>query len=523
MTMDARDSVIPDGVVWVRDDSIVAVTPAAEPAPDGFAGVTPVSTGGTLYPGLIELHNHLSYNALQLWQVPRRYENRGQWSDPTANPDYRKLISGPMGVIGKLPTIVPSLVRYVEAKCLLAGVTTSQGIALSSNPGIPTFYQGVIRNTDQPDSPRLTRSPARISDVAADGAGPFETELESDHRLLLHLAEGVGATAHRYFEDLQLADGSWAISPHLIGIHSVALTAPDIEIVKAHGGSMVWSPLSNLLLYGQTAQIGEFHDQGVAIGLGSDWSPSGSKNLLGELKVAYEYNRNQPGGSIFSAEDLVRMVTSEAAAILDWSAALGSIEPGKLADLMVIDSTNRYYHQALIDATERDVILVMVGGTICAGRPDLLPTGEAVTVGGEIRHLDFQTPGADPRVAPVTLAQATQTLTDALHNVPELAATPAARVDGAEMAAGGGMTLQLDEIEPTGSDFRLHPDHGFPSPIPEVVAAQPPLSDILVPLTLDGLTAVDDASFFETLGGEMNLPEYLAPALAAAYGHALDD
>ena len=159
---------------------------------------------------------------------------------------------------------------------------------------------------------------------------------------------------------------------------------------------MVWSPLSNLLLYGQTAQIGEFHDQGVAIGLGSDWSPSGSKNLLGELKVAYQYNRNQSGGSIFSAEDLVRMVTSEAAAILDWSTALGSIEPGKLADLMVIDSTNRYYHQALIDATERDVILVMVGGTICAGRPDLLPTGEAVTVGGEIRHLDFQTPVPTP-------------------------------------------------------------------------------------------------------------------------------
>ena len=76
MTLDARDSVVPDGVVWVRDDSIVAVTPAGEPAPDGFAGVTPVSTGGTLYPGLIELHNHLSYNALQLWQVPRRYENR---------------------------------------------------------------------------------------------------------------------------------------------------------------------------------------------------------------------------------------------------------------------------------------------------------------------------------------------------------------------------------------------------------------------------------------------------------------
>jgi len=82
------------------------------------------------------------------------------------------------------------------------------------------------------------------------------------------------------------------------------------------------------------------------------------------------------------------------------------------------------------------------------------------------------------------------------------------------------MTLRLDEIEPTGADFRLHPQHGFPMAAPEVVAAQPPLSEVLVPLTLDGLTAIDDAAFFATLHQEMNLPEYLAPALAAAYGHA---
>jgi hypothetical protein len=518
--MDAQHSVVPDGVVWVSDGAIVAVTPAAEPAPEGFAGVTPLSTGGTIYPGLIELHNHLSYNALQLWQVNKKYDNRGQWSDTTSNPDYRKLISGPMSVIGKSPSLVPSLVRYVEAKCLVAGVTTSQGIALSSDPGIPTFYQGVIRNTDQPDSPRLPRAPSRISDVAANGASAFETELESDHRLLLHLAEGIGTTAHQYFDDLKMPDGSWAISNHLIGIHSVALTAPDIEIVKQHGGSMVWSPLSNLLLYGQTAQISEFHEQGVAIGLGSDWAPSGSKNLLGELKVAAVYDRHQPTGATFSAEQLVRMVTSDAAAILDWGDALGSIEPGKLADLMVVDSTSRYYHQALIDATERDVIMVMVGGTVCAGRPDLLPEGEPVTVGGQARNLNFQTPGADPRVASVTLAQATATLTTALHDLPQLAgAKGAALAEAPEPGGGDGMTLRLDEIEPTGADFRLHPQHGFPMMAPEVVAAQPPLSQVLVPLTLDGLTAIDDPTFFQTLHGERNLPEYLAPALAAAYGH----
>jgi len=61
--------------------------------------VSVVATGSTIYPGLIELHNHLAYNALPLWSpVPRRFEHRGQWPD---HPDYRKLISGPMTVIGE--------------------------------------------------------------------------------------------------------------------------------------------------------------------------------------------------------------------------------------------------------------------------------------------------------------------------------------------------------------------------------------------------------------------------------------
>ncbi len=65
----------------------------------GFAGVTIVESGGTIFPGLIELHNHLSYNALPLWSpVPKRFENRGQWPN---HKDYRPLVSGPMTVIGQ--------------------------------------------------------------------------------------------------------------------------------------------------------------------------------------------------------------------------------------------------------------------------------------------------------------------------------------------------------------------------------------------------------------------------------------
>ena len=52
-----------------------------------------IETGGTIFPGLIELHNHLSYNALPLWSpVPKRFTHRGQWPN---HKDYRPLSAGP--------------------------------------------------------------------------------------------------------------------------------------------------------------------------------------------------------------------------------------------------------------------------------------------------------------------------------------------------------------------------------------------------------------------------------------------
>jgi hypothetical protein len=57
-------------------------------------------------------------------------------------------------------------------------------------------------------------------------------------------------------------------------------------------------------------------------------------------------------------------------------------------------------------------------------------------------------------------------------------------------------------------------------PAAGMLAAQPPLSTVLGPLTLDGLAVADDPAFMATLQAEQNLPPYLAPALAAAYARA---
>jgi len=63
--MDAAGTVVDDGVLYARDGVITAIQPAAAAAPPGFEQVAPVDTGGTVYPGLIELHNHLPYDVLR--------------------------------------------------------------------------------------------------------------------------------------------------------------------------------------------------------------------------------------------------------------------------------------------------------------------------------------------------------------------------------------------------------------------------------------------------------------------------
>src|SRR5438132_11783297 len=120
------------GAVYVSDNSITAVQAVGAPAPSGFDQAAIVDTKGIIYPGLVELHNHLSYNALRLWNVPRKYDNRDQWPD---HPQYHQLVTGPMKVLGKSKRtdLLAALVRYVESKCLFGGVTTGQGVARSSN------------------------------------------------------------------------------------------------------------------------------------------------------------------------------------------------------------------------------------------------------------------------------------------------------------------------------------------------------------------------------------------------------
>ena len=72
---------------------------------------------------------------------------------------------------------------------------------------------------------------------------------------------------------------------------------------------MVWSPFSNLWLYRATTDVVAASKGGVKVCLGADWGPSGSKNVLGELKVADLWNAKQFDRA-FSDRELCEMVTA---------------------------------------------------------------------------------------------------------------------------------------------------------------------------------------------------------------------
>jgi len=70
-----------------------------------------------------------------------------------------------MAILGSLGNTLRAVVRYTEAKCLLSGTTTSQGIALFSNAGTARAYQGIVRNVESPDAEDLPGALTRVADV----------------------------------------------------------------------------------------------------------------------------------------------------------------------------------------------------------------------------------------------------------------------------------------------------------------------------------------------------------------------
>jgi cytosine/adenosine deaminase-related metal-dependent hydrolase len=531
-----RDAeVITDGAVYINGGLIEAVQRRTAKPPPPFVGAPRVRSGGTIYPGLIELHNHLSYNAMPLWDVPTRYKNNSQWR--TSDGPYARLITKPTQVLGATPGVAAALIRFVEVRCLLGGVTTSQGITLAGNGGLRRFYRGLVRNVEAPLRDDLPSADTRIDNPPKGAAAAYLTRLEGMTCLLQHLSEGRrdDETAREWFLRLHIEEDRWAIAPALCGIHCAALQPEDFVLLAQGGASMVWSPLSNYLLYGQSVDPRQIRDAGLTerCAVGSDWAPSGSKNLLGELKVAWL--ASEEAGGVFSPEQLVAMATCNPARMCGWGDRLGVVAPGTLADLLVLDDRQDDPYEQLLRARESSVSLVVVDGVPRVGATATMRrfTGEeeAIRVGTARRLLHLGgDPDADPEIAALGFTNATATLQDAMARLPELAAQlDAAGVQGLLAGLVTGATA-ADAVTPTrgrravpAPTWRVQPDFEAEDAQldPALAFGAGGFAELVQPMRLEPPTVVDDRAFLAALVRARNLPEFVKLGLPPLYGRTI--
>jgi cytosine/adenosine deaminase-related metal-dependent hydrolase len=388
VTFDDARPQIPRGALYIdRDGVIVAVADGADPPPPGFEQANHVEADGIVYPGLIDLHNHIAYNCLPLWIAPGRTEPwtaRDQWPK---DPDYLPSITLPVNALcaanGK------AVLKYVETKAVVGGVTAIQG---SSKVGRP-FEGWMVRNIEYEtfrSGVRRVRQ-AVFSLKEEDEFRKLRRQLDAGDAFVYHLSEGTDPLLRAEYEAMGAHD---CIAPRFVGIHCTALGSEQFTDWYPRGGSIVWSPFSNLWLYGATTDVAAARASGLRLCLGSDWAPSGTKNLLGELKVADMVNRDALGG-LLSDEDLCRMVTCNPADALGWDGRLGRLRAGLCGDFVVFEQRSDDVYRNLIEALERDVRLVAINGypmygvsALMAGAAAVAP--EPISVGGMERVVSLR-------------------------------------------------------------------------------------------------------------------------------------
>lgn len=511
VTMNSGNDVFEGGRVVVRRGKIEHVLSAGNPVPEEFKSAPELDTGGTIYPGLIDLHNHFVYNVLPLWAVPKRYKNRNQWP---REKEYKSNISLPMKALAGSSETARAIVRCVEAKALVGGTTTGQGILTPIN-GSPKLFNGAMRNVEDTDDVRLPEAGTRVKNLDDSPADieSFRKALQTRVAYFYHLSEGVDEETRGYYT--QLADNS-LIQRSLAGIHALALQPEDYQALAAGGAKVVWSPFSNMLLYGQTLDLKALKESGVTFSIGCDWSPTGSKNLLEELKVA-RYVVGKQGAS-FSARDLVRAVTANAARVVGWHKYLGVLRSGAFADLLVIEGGGGDPYEHLINATEPQVMLVVVHGAARYGDREVMKQLNSVahplenfTVGGSAKAFQLYAP--DSEINDLKVRDAQKALRDAMRDLP-------AFVGGLREDASRFRDLGVNEPQP----FTVILDNEFEPEADERLAFDPSLralertdwSGIAQSIELDAFE-VNTASYWEAVQAQNNIEKDLIELLMEQY------
>lgn len=378
------------GSVLVEGDAITCVDTADVCSQFPAAtGATIIDTKAVIAPGLVDTHNHILFDMFDEtdWAPPALYADHDQWpSDPKylAMLDVKQcLVNDSQGKPAWCANTVYGTAagslrceadKWGELKGLIAGTTSIVGLPGTSSAcfgslarSVDVAQGGLNQDTIQTSA---TFPPSNGTGVCTNfGTGKTTA-------FLVHAGEGIDPKSLNEFATLgtTATPNGCLYVPQTTITHGTAFTAAEFTAMAAAGMKLTWSPKSNVVLYGATADIPTALDAGVTVALAPDWSISGSQNLLDEMRFADQWD-NDHWADRLHAPDLVAMATSHGAQVLALSNKLGTLAPGYLADIAVFAGDVTHPFDAIVAARPHDVRLVMVGGTVLYGDATLAAAG----------------------------------------------------------------------------------------------------------------------------------------------------
>jgi hypothetical protein len=357
-----------DGEVFVDSTGKIACAAASCSSTAGYAKATHVSCpGAVVSPGLVNAHDHTDYNTAPPIDVKQtRWTHRNGW---------RKGTDGEMKLTEPQTSTDPNVLAAAELRFVMGGATTLVGsggqkglirnVASYKNPD---WMEGLTGKTVYFDTfPLGDSTGVEIASGCAYPAVRTASQAFLDGNYAPHVAEGINPAAENEFT----CEKGTLITAKTAIIHGVGLNATDIAAVATAKASLIWSPRSNVALYGNTASITEYKNAGVPIAMGTDWLASGSMNMLRELACADSLNEKYFNKAL-SDEDLWNAATHNGAAASGFAGQIGDLTVGAMGDIAVFDSASGADYRAVIAGGVEDVRLVLRGGVPLYGDANIV-------------------------------------------------------------------------------------------------------------------------------------------------------
>lgn len=392
--------------VVLNGDRIEAILPRGE-ACELYAGADSIELPRhALLPGLINAHTHSPMTLLRgyaddmalevwlrehIWPVEARFVNHDFVRDGTRLAVAEMLRSG--------TTCFNDMYFFPDSTvevCRAAGMRVCAGITIiemasSWATDVGAYIEkGLALREKWSDDPLVRfalapHSPYTVSDDAMDRIAGLSSDL--DLRVHMHLLETEWELKQSYqqhdMHPLARLRRRGLLNDRLLAVHMTQLSDADIETVAESGASVVHCPQSNLKLASGFCPVADLVAAGVNVALGTDGAAANNDlDLLNEAQTAALLAKGVAADAkAVNAFQALEMMTINGARALGLEAELGSLEPGKQADLCAIDlgfpETQPLHHvvsQVIYAASRSQVSDVWVAGR------RLLNSGELATI-----------------------------------------------------------------------------------------------------------------------------------------------